>query len=226
MSSKVDKFFNDKLQADSLAPSAAAWDKVERHLSKKNKFVIFWRVAAAIVLLALVAILAFNWDDATKPSSKFAQQKPKADQPNQQPSPEARIETAENKPQEKKSPEKKTIRKRTTSPVAPVIEPVQEEVTVVSNTPVEEPQLITPEIVKPVESKSTVIVFSLPKVQRKSTAPVEVAMDEEQKKTMLRKVMDVAMDVKNADSPMKELREAKDDLFALDFRKDKDKKKN
>ena len=80
---------------------------------------------------------------------------------------------------------------------------------------------------KEVKAKRMVLVYSLPTVVKKTEADaVVVAAADEEKRTGLQKVMDAALEVKSGDNPLGELREAKDELFALEFRKDKNKGKN
>src|SRR5690349_14724044 len=62
MNNKADKLFKEKLETHTLQPSAQAWEKVESHLSKKNKMVVWVRVAAAIAVLGALTIVALNWD--------------------------------------------------------------------------------------------------------------------------------------------------------------------
>lgn len=54
---RVDKFFKNKLEDHTMAPSENAWAKVEAGLSKKNN-VVLWRWAAAVLLTgALISII-------------------------------------------------------------------------------------------------------------------------------------------------------------------------
>lgn len=58
---KMDELFKNKLENHSLPPSAEAWEKVERQLEKKSKPVIWWRAAAAVLLVGAVGWWAYTW---------------------------------------------------------------------------------------------------------------------------------------------------------------------
>jgi len=62
MSNKVDRLFKDKLEEHTIQPSAQAWDKVEAHLGKKNKMVV-WRIAAGVVLLGVLTFVGLKWNE-------------------------------------------------------------------------------------------------------------------------------------------------------------------
>jgi len=56
MSKQVDRLFREKLSDHRLAPSEDAWTRVEASLGKEKKSVIWFRAAAAIVLLGVLTI--------------------------------------------------------------------------------------------------------------------------------------------------------------------------
>ena len=103
-----------------------------------------------------------------------------------------------------------------------------------SNVPptIKEPELEPPkietlptEIVAEVtiKEKPIVIEYTLESiVPQKKETPIVAEIDE--KKKGLQKALDFARDAKNSDSPLGGIRQAKDDLFALNFKKDKQKK--
>src|ERR1044071_355585 len=65
MSNKLDKLFKEKLEEHSLQPTAQAWERVEAHLGKKNKMVLWVRVAAAVMLLGVLTFVGINWSNST-----------------------------------------------------------------------------------------------------------------------------------------------------------------
>lgn len=213
MNSKVDKFFKDKLETYTLPPSAQAWDKVESHLSKKNKMVVWLRVAAAIALLGVVTFVVV---DMSGPEKEIVKEKI-------QPKHEPAAQPAQKKEQEKQVAEvpvkKRSVPKKTVAPVTPEIQP-EPQVAVV-----EDP---APAVVEetPKKEKSITLVYSLPSVKRDPQPEAAVATVEQPKKTGFERVLEIAKEVKNADNPLGELREAKDDILAFEFKKDKNKKQN
>jgi len=62
MAKQVDEFFRGKLEEHASAPSAAAWEKIEAGLVKKNKTVLIWRMAAALALLGGLLWVGIGWD--------------------------------------------------------------------------------------------------------------------------------------------------------------------
>ena len=74
MAKQVDEFFRGKLEEHVSAPSAAAWEKIEAGLVKKNKTVLIWRMAAALALLGGLLWVGIGWDG--KQSTEIAATKP------------------------------------------------------------------------------------------------------------------------------------------------------
>jgi len=227
MSNKVDKLFKDKLEGDSLQPSAQAWEKVEAHLGKKNKMVLWLRVAAVVVLLSALTFVALRWNsNYEEPQQELVKQndertpkttpvdepkQPVASQKSEVRSREsgARSQDAGRRTQEAK-PRTQNLEPRTQN-----AEPTEQLAVVPEQTVVSEPTLST--------QKGITLTYSLPSVKKPEATPEPVVA--ETKKTGLERVLEIAKEVKNSDSPLGELREAKNDIFALDFKKDKDKNK-
>ena len=74
MAKQVDEFFRGKLEEHASAPSAAAWEKIEAGLVKKNKTVLIWRMAAALALLGGLLWVGMGWDG--KQSTEIAATEP------------------------------------------------------------------------------------------------------------------------------------------------------
>src|SRR5688572_20894515 len=60
MNQQPDKFFREKLDGFPKAAPAAAWDRIEAGLAKKDNSIIWTRVAAAVVLLAVASFVIWN----------------------------------------------------------------------------------------------------------------------------------------------------------------------
>lgn len=224
MNNKVDKLFKDKLEQHSLPPSAQAWEKVEAHLGKKNKMVV-WRAAAALVLVGSVTFMILNWDRETPKEIAKTEHQESGDksQQSQIKSQETEVRSQDNEKGKQPAPERSVVKKKSVVKQAdPVITEQQLAI-------VEQPDKLpltnsgetvtTPEIKK---EKGITLTYTLPSIKKEQPA-VEVAQ-EEIRKTGMQRVLEIAREVKNGDSPLAELREAKDDIFALDFKKDKNKK--
>src|SRR5215212_8552064 len=61
MNNRVDNFFKHKLKEHQLSPSANGWEKVEANLSKKNKTILWFRLAAAIALIGILTFAILQW---------------------------------------------------------------------------------------------------------------------------------------------------------------------
>jgi hypothetical protein len=68
---KMDELFKNKLENYPLLPSPDAWEKVERQLEKKSKLMIWWRAAAAVLLVGVVGWWTYTWQ-TSNPTSQTA----------------------------------------------------------------------------------------------------------------------------------------------------------
>ncbi len=229
MSNRIDQLFKDTLSEHKVAPSAEAWKKVQSGLSKKNKLVIIWRIAAVFVLLgAIISTWYFLNNNEAIPTNQLTE-KIEIDMPQKgvidkekavdsvvrnTNSTTAQVTKPENR--KKRTPNsviKRELQNTINHPVALTDnEPLKQ---VEENTVVTEPVLIA-ETVKP--EKPIVIEFTLEPISTKPTVEVAQTIDEN---SGLKKILETALDVKNGDSDLSIIRDAKNQLFALDFRKDK-----
>ncbi|HEV8514726.1 MAG TPA: hypothetical protein VGQ59_15690 [Cyclobacteriaceae bacterium] len=231
MENKIDQFFKDKLEGHTLPPSEEAWAKVEANLSKKNNVAI-WRIAAAILIAgALISVIIWSQLDnknneqilATKKSNKDSMKEKSAPQissvekkkevrpSNTKKSPNALPQLAlSHNDSQKKNEETLTpsivIEKEQT--VAVVKENIQEEKEII-NTKATPPTTIASTKQKPIKLEFTLDDIS-------SEQPVATAGEE--KSTGLKKVWNLAREVKNGDGPVHEI---KNEIFALNFKKNK-----
>jgi hypothetical protein len=219
MNNKVDKLFKEKLETHTLQPSAQAWEKVESHLSKKNKMVVWLRVAAAIALLTAVTVVVVNFNEPEKKIVKekiTPQDEPTVvpDEKKEEPRQQVAEAPVKRKTQPKDQPKKVAV------PVIPDEPEVQQEQQVAV---VEPPTSVIEEA--PMKEKSITLVYALPTIKKEIPAEPVVATVEEPKKTGFERVLEIAKEVKNADNPLGDLREAKDEILAFEFKKDKEKNK-
>lgn len=228
MSNKVDKFFKEKLEGHTLTPSAQAWEKLEGHLSKKNRTVIWVRIAAGIALLALVSVaivvyLGGSGDshelvkDVTTPSKN--DQKPEVTKDEPQPTPAPVVESTPALAQKTQSKKRDVLTVQSGSNVPKGVEAPQIEETIPSIEEQPAPKLAQANAPTAPTEKSIVLVYTLPALKKQPEPEPVVA--EETKKTGLERVLEIAREVKNSDSPLADLRDAKDDILALDFKKDR-----
>lgn len=218
---KLDTTFKEKLADLTMTPSAAAWEKLESGLAKKNDLIVSVRWAAVLALSTasaitlLVGITSTPSEVAQKISSPPIQ---KAEVPALAAIPDpSTAKQTESKQTRRKQPvnnKKETVQAATASTtqelpatITPITEVTIAEVTI---EPAMEPQ---PEIV--VETKPIVLVYTL-----ESVTSTEAS---EEKKSKLGRVVEFANTVKHSD-PLSDLRTMKDELLAIDLRKKSSKK--
>jgi hypothetical protein len=224
MSNKVDSIFKTKLEGHSLPPSGKAWEKLEANLSKKNKAIIWFRLAAAVALIGIFTVAMLQWMDKgdAQPTLVIEDSKPKTPEVTQpetvktQKAPSNRVETTKSvasiTPTKKKQKNQEKLSAKADEPV--VISENKEEI-ITAIEPLEKAEKVASE-------KSITLVFTLPTIKAKTNIEEGVAAVEE-KKTALQKVVETANDIRTGDV-LGDLREVKNELFALEFKKDKSKK--
>lgn len=210
---RIDQLFKNKLADHRLAPPANGWTKVETRLVKKNSIQLVWRIAAA---LALFGVLTAVWYGRT------------SHQPTQ-----SLTETTTPQPALAEQPTSEVVTLQKTTPVVSIRKQASSKII---NAVVENPS--TPgvtELVEPEISKETVVVlerssgaaiekpivieFVLEPMPDKSVAVAEAEPADSE--TGIKKILDKALDIKNGEGDFGSLRNVKNELFALDFRKDK-----
>lgn len=224
MSNPIDQLFKNKLGEHRVAPSKEAWTKVEAGLSKKNNKLL-WRVAA---VLALFGLLTTTWFYNTETNQEVQQVSQTEINTPESPKAESSLpNVAQTQTEEKKQPlvakPKSMNNQRTQSSEVAAN-------TLVTEQPKEKEQGAFPEF-EPIIStdviaiakteKPIVIEFTLDALVTETQA---VAHANEEKNTGFKKIFDKALEIKNGESDFGSLRDAKNELFALDFRKDKTKR--
>jgi len=230
MENRIDQLFKEKLGEHKIAPSAEAWAKVQSGLTKKNKVVIVWRMAAALVLFGagVGAWYLLNIGDARRLNQ--------LSQTNEVIKPEKEVseKTTESITQSMKSTSDqnaKTVIKGNKTASRNRVEKVDNttETVVIKNNELEklmEGNLITTEPILITQTAKTekpiVIEFTLEAVTKAPMEEVVQVVVEEN--SGLKKILEAARDVKNGDSDLGIIRDTKNQLFALDFRKEKTKR--
>jgi len=220
---RIDELFKNKLANHPVAPSADAWQKVEAGLTKKNNAWV-WRLAAALVLFGLVSGAWYMWSKNTEVQPELVQQPlpspqkeiPVVVQPEEQKQnlvAETKT-TAQPKQKKKSTITQSETKKEETEKVNPEPEVViQPEVLITENKTVPTPA-----------RKPIVIEFTLDAMPVTMTEPAIAVASADDDKSGLQKILEKARDIKNGESELGSLRDAKNELFALDFRKDKTKR--
>ena len=226
MNNRIDQLFKEKLGEHKVAPSAEAWEKVQAGLVKKNKRVIVWRLAAVLALFgASVGAWYFTLEDRSDSVNQLTQtnevtQPEKKDIKEPIRSGEQDVKPAISQATKKTTQKNNIPHKENSKEVADRTE----ENSVVDQRVIEDPivteQVLITQTTKP--EKPIVIEFTLEAVTK---PPVkEVVQNNQEENSGLKKILDAAIDMKNGDSDLGIIRDTKNQLFALDFRKDKPKR--
>jgi hypothetical protein len=215
--SKLDELFQEKLNNHSVTPPAGAWQKIEAGLTKRNKPVLWLRWAAVFLLGGLLlSVLWLRREEAPVTiTEKKSLIQPKQETP-------SKVYVAKQEPEVRNSPMKKKNSHPQTQPAVTNEDKITTEVAGIdqeeSNFTEALPTLTT------AEPAPIVLVYTLDPVET-AVAPV-VAASSEKKDSSLKRVLEFASTVKNGDSPLDNLRNAKEELFALDFKKKNNSKKH
>lgn len=229
MSNRIDQLFKEKLSDHKVAPSAEAWMKVQSGLVKKNKLVIVWRMAAVLVLFgALIGTWYFLSPDETITTPQLTDKKeivaPENDviektiEPIQESIKSGIAQTSKSESKKKEIPNDEIKKEIQNSVAENIVTNNQELPKQVEEVAIAKPVLVaqTERIEKPI-----VIEFTLEPIIQETTVATTQTLEEDN--SGLKKILDAARDVKNGDSDLS-IRDAKNQLFALDFRKDKSKR--
>ena len=229
MSNRIDQLFKDVLGDHTITPSTDAWVKVQAGLAKKNKLIIVWRMAAVFVLFCTLfsAWYFLNQDESIAPveltgkTELVVPEKNPIEKPVEQIIESTKHNMAQTtKPEiRKKGTENSEVKKEQNSPTETIAIGNNEQQTLVEEIVAAEPTLIA-QVAK--TERPVVIEFTLESISKEPV--IAVAQSKEVESSGLKKILEAARDVKNGDSDLGTIRNAKDQLFALDFKKDKPKR--
>ena len=232
MSNPLDQLFKNKLTDHTLAPSVNAWDRVRGGLAKKNNRPVLVRMAAAVLLVGALTTTLL-WLSSNDPDSNVSSISKKG---------ESKTDTANPIPSsnppagvEKQSPAEKPVSKKKKATPLPIEKEIetsrtnvedqnhvaQSEITTNGQTlPPSPSEVVTLVASRTAEEKPIVLEYRLETID--PTPVVETAaVPEPKEKSGLLKVIDFARDAKNGDGRLGDLRQAKDELFAFNFKKEK-----
>ena len=219
---KIDDLFKKKLEDLTLNPTGEAWIKLNANLTKKNKGFAWFHAIAAILLMGIL-VTSIVWLEKRETTQFVSEQS----------QPEPLKSSDENKVMADsvgKSLVTETIvfakvkkKSKVLNPIS--VNPPTSNVTVKVENETLVTEIQTKETIAEatIKEKPLVIEYRLESIlpQKKETPIVAEAVE---KKNGLQKALEFAREAKNSDSPLGEIRQAKDDLFALNFKKDKQKK--
>lgn len=226
MNDRIDKFFNERIADHTMTPMPGAWAKVEANLSKKNKTIIWFRAAAALLFLellfgALIWIRTERIETATAKITSTTSSKEKVMAMKDS------NETKELKPEVKIKLKSNTKRKPLLTQIESIKETNNQAASEIEQTAIEEmDNVIENESIAANQSetkKPIVLEFRLDNIStpEPSTKINTIEVADLDYKNGIQKAIGFALDVKNGESPIINLRQAKENLFALNFKKEK-----
>jgi hypothetical protein len=241
---RLDNLFREKLKAHQSVPPAPAWDRISEGLGRQRKSMLFtrFRVAAAILLLIVASwfgtMVWMNKDYTLKPEAlhrELLQTNPqeRQDETRSDDNIDSKIVKGNNgkvsdseqmKFENEKIP---LIKDQTELPVAatefeekPEFELEPQMLEVAQNSEVQIVVEYIPSPRKPA-TKSVKDSTQIAENHENTTVVVEYKGKEERKETPLKKVIEFAMDLKNGEVGLSDLRDAKDELLSGERKKEK-----
>lgn len=240
MNNRIDKFFESKLSQHAIEPDAKAWSRIAANLPKKNNAVIWFRAAAGIAIAGLALMLWFYSGTDSAIDNQLAQDASDKKAKNQEGTKTEQVVSSnkedssiKNKQQQpliaaqnytkKKDNTKKIEQNEGDTKTGMNLEEQTKEVAQIEFAEIKMEQvetidLTTSSTTNTEAGKPIVIVFELPEVTKKKD-PLDLDLTP-QKKSGIKRVLELANDVRTGESPIAGLRQAKEEIFALNFKKE------
>jgi hypothetical protein len=225
MNDRLDKFFKARLTDYTMAPTPGAWSKVEANLSKKNSGIVWLRAAAALLILGL-SLATIVWVQSRRNETT--------------PTSITKVDTSQEKEavikELNKEEELRPTLKRSSGSIAkrqPTLAQVenrpetvlQESQEIEQHSIVESTTIIdvteSIAVSQPKAKKPLVLEFRLEEIPTREQLPEGIEVATIDSKNGIQKALGFALEVKNGESPIINFRQAKETLFALNFKKDK-----
>lgn len=227
MTSQPDKLFRDKLENFQRPAPAAAWDRIEKNISKPVYKLVWVRIAAGIVLLSAAAVLLWP---AANDQSRVAETKVQPVVTPVDTVTQVHTEKEEAAPTQKPATRKFNSVPQPASntpavanletPVEKSEQPVKDSVLIIIPTPKE---LVAEVVIPQPTETSTTIVYTSDEVKskflKKKLSPE--ATPESKDASGIQKLIGLAYAAKNSEAGLADLRQKKDELLALNFGKKK-----
>jgi hypothetical protein len=239
---KIDRLFAHKLGQMESVPSPAAWEKVQKNLQQKRRGVwVWWGMAAAVSILAAFVVL--TWGPMQEPSHTLpiahrivtppagsknetpANITQKPEEKIQEPVRESSKEGKEKAPASKGGTTPKNLDKGATFQKEQLLlaegidhsTPAENSVAFAEGAQETAPREVT------ANSRKTIIysIGKLPVVAQAPTAPEpdQETILAERESTGLKKIVEIAKEVRTGEVGMADIREVKNELLAFNFKR-------
>ncbi len=225
MTQQPDNLFRDKLEHFQLKPSAEAWNRIEAGLAKPSNKSLWFKVAAGLVLLSVASFIL--WNITTKQENVNTAQQENITQStiNDAAIADNAIATETALAEEKKQTpvpslkenHKKTIASHNTPIAAIDIQP--EESLPALEIPAVEYLLTQTDNTEAESATGVYLVLTADEVNQKYLRKQQEpeATPEEKNSSRIQMLMSVAHNLKNGEHALGDLRQMKDEIFALNF---------
>ena len=226
MTQQPDNLFREKLEHFQLNPSTDAWNRIEAGLTKRANKMLWMKIAAGLVLLSVASIILWNNSMYTdQHTTAIVNQDIGKENLAVETTPADIPATSNNLITKEKDilhsaisgKRQKVVVKE--YPQLEVVETIQEEAYPVVETVVSETLIAQTEVAPTELSSGIYLVYSAEEVNQKylRQQPEEDATSEEKKSSRMQMLMSVANNLKNGENPLGDLRQMKDEIFALNF---------
>ncbi len=241
MNDALDNLFKKRLSDHSLEPGPEAWSRISSSLTKKNNKIIWYRAAAGILLASLLLWFFTSRDNSNteniadrkstieknsepvQPIQKMEEESDKNNKDENEATPVPTVESSKPLLAQKKKSQQRNVAKDVTKSAMDdeqAGDPLENIASIETDELIAVTDILEPEK----ESKPIVIVYELSEINKKPASEF-VLEPLPEKRNKLRKVLEVANDVRTGESPLNGLRQAKEEIFAFNFKKDDKKNK-
>ncbi|MEQ8304787.1 MAG: hypothetical protein RIB47_15435 [Cyclobacteriaceae bacterium] len=238
---KIDNFFKGKLLEHSSSPSNASWSKIEAGLAKKNNKAIWLRIAAALLVGGLSVSIWYASQDSNGSGQELSDNQIEATPEVKEEAMDERqndfdrnrtnqvaVASAEdrneviNEQEKEKESKSSAMRINESVTTSESLPPTENLIAMEIATPETLPEEVK---LKTDTPKPVVIEYTLASIETPSSEKAEV-LDIATRKTGIKKVLEIAGEVRSGESSLSSLRQAKNELFAFNFIKEKEERNN
>ena len=231
MKQQPDNLFREKLEDFRMTAPANAWSRIETGLDKTSQKGLWLKIAAGLVLLSVATVLIWNSikvNENNIVASQSVTEKPEQvleEQPNTIGNNETANQTVVVQGDISTSQKTKSVQKKTAKEKFNSSNSVSNEVAMATQVePIAEASVAeVAQNIIPVESAETpagvYLSYSADEVNEKYLLkqPVDDATLEEKKPSRMQRLMAVAHNITTSDNGIGDLRQVKDEIFALNF---------
>lgn len=239
MNQQTDKLFRDKLEGFSKPVPSHAWDRVEKNLDKKSGLVIWWKIAAAILLLAISTYILWPAEKSTSSMPLSSNQKrtePEKSNPPTQiqlPPTTAETEPVVKRQKEEPSPKRVSMKSRPETIINKpeqtiIVADAQDQIVVeeITEQPIvkTESETAIARTTEPITKNITLVFRADDTDEYLNKKVLAKATEEEEKASTFKKLLKKAKGLKTNQDPYGELRQKKNEILALNFKSEKGKR--